>query len=152
VYCGLYFLLPYGNIYIRRCRSRDRQGIGRSFTFLILVSHLINLYLPQSRPFTPVHLMQKVKKFSVQFLHQNRDRSVFTVYKGFMSLLALSCMSLYLIRITHSVLRLLITFEVLSIIGATVLVLGILSGALQVFICVAVLTAVVGLTIWVCNN
>jgi len=61
-------------------------------------------------------------------------------------------MCLYLIRITHSVLRLLIAFEVLSIIGATVLVLGILSGALQMFICVAVLTAVVGLTIWVCNN
>ena len=64
-----------------------------------------------------------------------------------MSILALSCMCLYLIRIAHSVLRLLITFEVLSIIGATVLVLGILSGALQIFICVAVLTAVVGLTI-----
>ena len=76
----------------------------------------------------------------------------FKFHSRFMSLLALSCMCLYLIRITHSVLRLLITFEVLSIIGATVLVLGILSGALQMFICVAVLTAVVGLTIWVCNN
>jgi len=69
-----------------------------------------------------------------------------------LSLLTLCFMSLYLIRVTHSVLRLLITFEVLSIIGATVLVLGVLSGALQIFICVAVLTAVVGLTIWVCNN
>merc|ERR1719431_725602 len=44
---------------------RVGQGIGRSFTFLILVSHLINLYLPQSRPFTPVHLMQKVKSFLI---------------------------------------------------------------------------------------
>ena len=69
-----------------------------------------------------------------------------------MFLIALSCICLYLIRISHSVLRLLIAFEVLSMIGATVLVLGILSGALQIFICVAVLTAVVGLTIWVCNN
>ena len=69
-----------------------------------------------------------------------------------MFLIALSCICLYLIRISHSILRLLITFEVLSMIGATVLVLGILTGALQIFICVAVLTAVVGLTIWVCNN
>ena len=89
----------------------------------------------------------KGKKFSFQFLHQNRDQVSYKVSIRIMSLLALSCFCLYLIRITHSVLRLLITFEVLSIIGATVLVMGILSGALQIFICVAVLTAVVGLTI-----
>ena len=114
--------------------------------------HLINLYLPKSRPFTPAHLMQKVKSSPCNFYIKIVDRSVFKAYIGLVTLLALSCVCLYLIRITHSVLRLLITFEVLSIIGATVLVLGILSGALQMFICVAVLTAVVGLTIWVCNN
>jgi len=96
--------------------------------------------------------MQKVKSSFFHFYIKIGTIVVYKVSKGLMSLLALSCMCLYLIRITHSVLRLLITFEVLSIIGATVLVLGILSGALQIFICVAVLTAVVGLTIWVCNN
>jgi len=52
---------------VRRCRVRIRQGIGRSFTFLILISHLINLYLPQSRPSTPVDLMQKVKSSLFHF-------------------------------------------------------------------------------------
>ena len=96
--------------------------------------------------------MQKVKSPPFNFYIKIGDQVSYKVSRRIMSLLALSCMCLYLIRITHSVLRLLITFEVLSIIGATVLVLGILSGALQIFICVAVLTAVVGLTIWVCNN
>jgi len=96
--------------------------------------------------------MQKVKRFPFNFYIKIGIEVSLNYYIGFVSVLALSCMCLYLIRITHSVLRLLITFEVLSIIGATVLVMGILSGALQIFICVAVLTAVVGLTIWVCNN
>ena len=96
--------------------------------------------------------MQKVKIFSYNFNIKIGIKVFIRASKGLVSLLALCCMCMYIIRITHSVLRLLITFEVLSIIGATVLVLGILSGALQIFICVAVLTAVVGLTIWVCNN
>ena len=96
--------------------------------------------------------MQKVKRSYYHFYIKIGDIGGHNSTKGFLSLLALSCMCLSLIRITHSVLRLLITFEVLRIIGATVLVFGILSGALQIFICVAVLTAVVGLTIWVCNN
>jgi len=91
--------------------------------------------------------MQKVKSSPFNFYIKIGIKVSLKFLYSFMSLLALSCMCLYLIRITHSVLRLLIAFEVLSIIGATVLVLGILSGALQIFICVAVLTAVVGLTI-----
>jgi len=50
-----------------RCGGRVGQGIGRSITFLMLVSHLINLYLPQSRPSTPAHLMQKVKSSPFNF-------------------------------------------------------------------------------------
>jgi len=96
--------------------------------------------------------MQKVKSSPFNFYIKIGIKVSFKVFNRIFSLLALSCMCLYLIRVTHSVLRLLIRFEVLSIIGATVLVLGIMSGALQIFICVAVLTAVVGLTIWVCNN
>ena len=36
--------------------------------------------------------------------------------------------------------------------GAIVVVYGILTGLLQIFVCIAVLTAVVGLTAWVCNQ
>ena len=46
----------------------------------------------------------------------------------------------------------LITYEALRMAGATVVVYGILTGLLQIFVCIAVLTAVVGLTAWVCNQ
>lgn len=55
-------------------------------------------------------------------------------------------------RISCRVLRLLITYEALRIAGAIVVVYGILTGLLQIFVCIAVLTAVVGLTAWVCNQ
>jgi hypothetical protein len=55
-------------------------------------------------------------------------------------------------RISCRVLRLLITYEALRIAGAIVVVYGILTGLLQIFVCVAVITAVVGLTAWVCNQ
>jgi hypothetical protein len=55
-------------------------------------------------------------------------------------------------RISCRVLRLLIIYEALRMAGAIVVVYGILTGLLQIFVCIAVLTAVVGLTAWVCNQ
>jgi len=55
-------------------------------------------------------------------------------------------------RISCRVLRLLITYEALRMAGAIVVVYSGLTGLLQVFVCIAVLTAVVGLTAWVCNQ
>ena len=50
------------------------------------------------------------------------------------------------------VLRVLIRFEALSIIALVGVVYCRVLGAFQVFVCLAVLTAVVGLTTWVTGN
>ena len=55
-------------------------------------------------------------------------------------------------RWTSRVLRVLIRFEALSIIALVGVVYCSVLGAFQVFVCLAVLTAVVGLTTWVTGN
>ena len=55
-------------------------------------------------------------------------------------------------RWTARVLRVLIRFEALSIIALVGVVYCSVLGAFQVFVCLAVLTAVVGLTTWVTGN
>ena len=56
------------------------------------------------------------------------------------------------LRVAGRVLRVLITYEAMRILGAVLIVFLGITGLLQVFVCVAVLTAVVGLTTWVCNQ
>jgi hypothetical protein len=65
---------------------------------------------------------------------------------------ALFGLSAVLLNCSKNVLRILITYEAFRILAAVVVLFSGLSGLVQVFICVAVLTAVVGLTVWVCNN
>jgi len=55
-------------------------------------------------------------------------------------------------RWTSRVLRVLIRFEALSMIALVGVVYCRVLGAFQVFVCLAVLTAVVGLTTWVTGN
>ena len=56
------------------------------------------------------------------------------------------------LRVAGRVLRVLITYEAMRILGAVLIVFLGITGLLQVYVCVAVLTAVVGLTTWVCNQ
>ena len=55
-------------------------------------------------------------------------------------------------RWTARVLRVLIRFEVLRVVALVGIVYCGVLGAFQVFVCLAVLTAVVGLTTWVTGN
>ena len=55
-------------------------------------------------------------------------------------------------RWTARVLRVLIRFEALSMVALVGVVYCRVLGAFQVFVCLAVLTAVVGLTTWVTGN
>ena len=55
-------------------------------------------------------------------------------------------------RWTLSVLRVLIRFEALSVIALVGVVYCGVLGAFQIFVCLAVLSAVVGLTTWVTGN
>jgi len=64
----------------------------------------------------------------------------------------LGALTLLLVRYNGIVLRILITYESVRVVGSVAVVYRGLSGLMQVFVCIAVLTAVVGLTTWVCNQ
>jgi len=71
---------------------------------------------------------------------------------GVMMLIIFVAVSWGVGRWTARVLRVLIRFEALSIVALVGVVYCRVLGAFQVFVCLAVLTAVVGLTTWVTGN
>ena len=85
------------------------------------------------------------------FVHQNGQLRSGGEW-GFMMIIIFAVVSWGVGRWTSRVLRVLIRFEALSIIALVGVVYCSVLGAFQVFVCLAVLTAVVGLTTWVTGN
>lgn len=71
---------------------------------------------------------------------------------GFMIIIVFAAVSWGVGRWTSRVLRVLIRFEVLSIVALVGVIYCRVLGAFQIFVCLAVLTAVIGLTTWVSGS